>query len=47
MKHPKSAHELPREELDWHLLMEKLADIECRFAQMPLAPPSQAISAGS
>lgn len=44
MQHQKSSPELPEEVPDWHLLMEKLADIESRLAQMPQAPPSQGIS---
>jgi DNA-binding MarR family transcriptional regulator len=34
----------PGDEPDWHVLMEKLADIEDRLAQMPEVPPSQGIS---
>lgn len=44
MKHEKPSPELPGEELDWHRLMEKLADIESRLAQMPQVPPTQTIS---
>jgi hypothetical protein len=44
MKHSYLSPEGPGEAPDWDLLMEKLADIENRLAQMPLAPLSQTIS---
>lgn len=40
MKHQKPSAEVP----DWHLLLEKLVEIESRLAQMSEAPPSQSIS---
>jgi DNA-binding MarR family transcriptional regulator len=34
----------PGDDPDWHLLMEKLLDIEARLAHMPQVPPSTVIS---
>jgi DNA-binding MarR family transcriptional regulator len=34
----------PNDEPDWHLLLEKLIDMETRLAQMPQAPPSARLS---
>ena len=44
MKHQYPALGDPGEEPDWHLLMEKLADIEARLADMPQVPPSEGMS---
>ena len=44
MKHHHPVPGEPGEEPDWHLLMEKLADIEARLAEMPQVPPSEGMS---
>ena len=44
MTYPERPTENGDEEPDWHLLMEKLADIESRLADMPQVPPSKGLS---
>jgi DNA-binding MarR family transcriptional regulator len=44
MDHPRVPPPDSGDEPDWHLLMEKLLDLEARLADMPQIPPSTVIS---
>ena len=44
MEHPRLSPPDSGGEPDWHLLMEKMLDIEARLAHMPQVPPSAVVS---